>query len=236
MSIQPSITMDMVKEVSPGLAKYTDDAIMNNVWKRPGLAPRDRALATLSALIARQQTIGLPHYLNLALDRGLTAQEISGLITHLAFYASWSHAFSALSVAREIFQQRGIAPDTMPEASPELLPLNEQLEQERAERVAEAFGDYFPGVVQYTEEFVFRNLWLRPDLTVRDRSLVTVSALVASGHVAQLSYHLNRGMDNGLTELEVSEAVTHLIFYVGWPSVFSAMPAIKAIFDERRGS
>ena len=73
-----------------------------------------------------------------------------------------------------------------------------------------------------------------PDLAPRDRSLVTVSALVASGQVAQMSYHLNRAMDNGLTQAEASEVFTQIAFYPGWPSVFSALPVAKDVFEKRR--
>jgi 4-carboxymuconolactone decarboxylase len=90
------------------------------------------------------------------------------------------------------------------------------------------------GVVQYTTDVLFRDLWLRPDLAPRDRSLVTVSALIASGQVAQIPYHLNRAMDSGLTQAQAAEVLTHLAFYVGWPNVFSALPVAKDVFEKRR--
>jgi membrane associated rhomboid family serine protease len=67
----------------------------------------------------------------------------------------------------------------------------------------------------------------------RDRILVTVSALIASGQVAQIAYHLNRAMDNGLTQPQASEVLTHLAFYAGWPNVFSALPVAKEVFEKR---
>ena len=81
---------------------------------------------------------------------------------------------------------------------------------------------------------LFRDLWLRPGLAPRDRSLVTVSALVATGQIAQIPYHLNRAMDNGLTQDQASEALTQLAFYAGWPNVFSAMPVFKEVFTSRQ--
>ena len=90
-----------------------------------------------------------------------------------------------------------------------------------------------PGVVHYTTDLLFRDLWLRPDLAPRDRSLVTVSALIASGQVAQIPYHLNRAMDSGLTQAEASEVFTQLAFYAGWPNVFSALPVAKDVFEKR---
>jgi 4-carboxymuconolactone decarboxylase len=96
-------------------------------------------------------------------------------------------------------------------------------------------GETRAGVVQYTSDPLFHDLWLRPALTPRDRSLVTVSALIAAGQVAQLAAHLNRAMDNGLTKSEASEALTHLLFYAGWPNIFSAIPVAKDVFEKRPG-
>lgn len=82
-------------------------------------------------------------------------------------------------------------------------------------------------------DVLFRDLWLRPDLAPRDRSLVTVSALIASGQVAQITYHLNRAMDNRLTRKQAGEVVTHLAFHAGWPNAFSALPVVKDVFEKR---
>jgi 4-carboxymuconolactone decarboxylase len=225
--------MGDVRLVAPALEKYRQDRLFGELWRRPGLAPRDRSIVTIAALIARNQTSEMPYYLNLALDDGVKPREISEIITHLAFYAGWANAMSAVSVAKEVFAQRKIGSDQLPAASPKLLPLDEAAEADRAARVGQQFGGVAPGVVQYTTDVLFRDLWLRPDLAPRDRSLVTVSALVASGQVAQIPYHLNRAMDNGLTQAQASEVFTQLAFYAGWPNVFSALPVAKDLFEKR---
>jgi 4-carboxymuconolactone decarboxylase len=92
-----------------------------------------------------------------------------------------------------------------------------------------------PALERYGQEILLGKLWRRPGLAPRDRSLVTVSALIAAGHIAQLPYHLNRAMDNGLTRAQAAAAVTHLAFYAGWPNAFSAVPAVKGVFEGRRG-
>jgi 4-carboxymuconolactone decarboxylase len=140
---------------------------------------------------------------------------------------------SAGAVAKDAFAERKIGTDQLPASSPKPLPLDEAAEARRETLVREQFGTVAPGVVQYTTDILFRDLWLRPDLAPRDRSLVTVSALIASGQVAQMPYHLNRAMDNGLTREQAGEVLTHLAFYVGWPNVFSAMPVAKEVFDKR---
>ena len=226
-------TLDDVRMVAPALEKYTQDRLLGEVWKRPGLAPRDRSIVTLTALIARNQTTDMPYYVNLALDNGVKPREISEVITHLAFYSGWPNAMAAVAAAKGVFAERRIGNDQLPPASPQLLPLDEAGEAQRASRVGEQFGKMAPGVVQYTTDVLFRDLWLRPDLAPRDRSLVTLSALIASGQVAQIPYHLNRAMDNGLTQAQAAEALTHLAFYAGWPNVFSALPVAKDVFEKR---
>jgi 4-carboxymuconolactone decarboxylase len=230
---KPTLTSDDVRKVAPALDAYAHNRLLGDVWKRPGLAPRDRSIVTLAALIARNQTIELPYHLNLALDNGVTPREISEIITHLAFYAGWGNAMSAVAVAKDVFAARNIGAGELPALSVSLLPINEAAEAQRAKFVEEQFGASFPGVVQYTTDVLFRDLWLRPDLGPRDRSLVTVSALIANGQTAQLTPHLNRAMDNGVTQTEASEAITQLAFYVGWPNVFSAMPVAKDVFAKR---
>ena len=231
-----ALTPDDIHTVSPALASYTKRAITEDLWKRPDLSPRDRSLITVAALIARMQTIGMLHYFNIALDSGVTPAELSEVVLHLAFYSGWSNALAAVPILKDMFAQRGIATDQLPEVSPKLLPLNEEAERQRATTVEQNFGAVAPGVVQYTTDLLFRDLWLRPALAPRDRSLITVSGLVASGYVPQITYHLNRAMDNGLTQQQASEMLTHLAFYAGWPPVFSALPVVKEIFAKRSGS
>ena len=92
------------------------------------------------------------------------------------------------------------------------------------------FGDFAPALVRYTDDVVFGDLWSRSELTPRDRSLVTVAALATAGNTEQLAYHLGLAKENGLTETELIEAITHLAFYAGWPRAMSAMAVAKAVF------
>lgn len=233
-SSRSAVTGEEILSVSPALAHFTQHFIAEDLWRRPELSPRDRSVVTVAALIARNQTIGMLHYFNQALDSGVTPVELSEVITHLAFYSGWPNAMGAVPILQQIFAERGFGPEQLPDVTPSLLPLDEAAESKRAATVTENFGAIAPGVVQYTTELLFRNLWLRPALTPRDRSLVTVSALIASGHVAQITYHLNRAMDNGLTREQASEVLTHLAFYAGWPNVFSALPIVKQVFEARQ--
>lgn len=229
-----ALNYDDVRAVSPALEHYTKGALLGGLWKRPELSPRDRSIVTVAALIARMQTIEMPFHFALALDNGVKASELSEIITHLAFYSGWANAMSAVAAAKEVFHQRGIGIGQLPPAKDTLLPLNEEAEAQRANQVSNSFGKVSPGLVQNTTDLLFRDLWLRPALAPRDRSLVTVSALIASGQVAQIKYHLNRAMDNGLTQAQASEVLTHIAFYSGWPNAFSALPVVKEVFERQK--
>ncbi|MCK1627464.1 carboxymuconolactone decarboxylase family protein [Bradyrhizobium sp. 147] len=222
-----------IRAVAPALEGYAQKFIVDDLWKRTGLSRRDRGIVTVAALIARDQIVELPHYLALALDSGVKASEISEIITHLAFYTGWANAMDAIPAAREVFKSRNIGADQLPPALGPQLPLDEAAEKQRATRVGEQFGQTTPSLVEYTTDVLFRDLWLRPALAPRDRSLVTVSALIATGQVAQIAYHLNRAMDNGLTREEAGEVLGHLAFYAGWPNAFSAAPVVKDVIEKR---
>lgn len=222
-----------VAAVAPAMAAYAERFIENDLWNRPELSRRDRSLVTVAALITRKDTAELPGYFNLALDNGVKPAEIAETITHLAFYAGWPNATSAALIAHDVFTQRHIATDALPGEVVEFLPLDEEAENKRATLVESTFGSVSPGVVKYTAEALFLDLWLRPDLAARDRSLVTVSALVTAGQVAQIPYHLSRAMDNGLTPAQAAEVLTQLAFIAGWPNVFSALPVFKDVFTGR---
>jgi 4-carboxymuconolactone decarboxylase len=224
---------EAIRAVSPALNAYTTDDLYGEVWQRPDLSARDRSIVTVASLIARDQAADMPAEFGRALENGVTPAELSEIITHLAFYAGWGNAMSAVEVAQGIFAARGVGEEQLPEADPQLLPLDEEAEAERERRVQESYGEVSQGVVDNTRELLFRDLWLRPALKPRDRSLVTVSALISAGQVEQIPFHLNRAMDNGLTQAEASEVLTHLTFYAGWPNVFSALPVARGVFEAR---
>jgi 4-carboxymuconolactone decarboxylase len=91
-------------------------------------------------------------------------------------------------------------------------------------------GDIAPKLVQLTDDVLFGDVWERPGLSKRDRSLITVAALVALYRTRELPGHLRRALANGLTEDELVEAITHLAFYAGWPCAMSAATAAKEVF------
>ena len=102
-------------------------------------------------------------------------------------------------------------------------------EQTAAQR---AVGDIAPKLAELTDDVLFGDVWARPGLPRRERSLVTVASLVTSGSTEQLVGHLRLAKQNGLTEDELVEALTHLAFYAGWPKAMSALQVAKRVFAE----
>jgi 4-carboxymuconolactone decarboxylase len=96
-----------------------------------------------------------------------------------------------------------------------------------------AIGDFSPKLVELTDNVLFGDVWERQGLSKRDRSLITVTTLIAIGQTEQLTNHLRRALDNGVTPEEVKEALIHLAFYAGWPRAMSGLQVAKAVLGEQ---
>lgn len=227
------LSAEDVQSVAPALVRFGSEVLIDDLWQRSELSRRDRSIVTVAILIARNQPAELKQYVDVALDNAVTPVEISEIITHLAFYSGWPNAMAAVAVTKDIFAARGIRREQLASASPELLALNQAPENQRSSTVEHNFGAISPGLVKFTAQPLFLDLWQRPGLKPRDRSLVTVSALIAAGQSAQIGYHLNRAMDNGLTAQEAGEIVAHAAFYAGWPNAFSAVAVVGEVLHAR---
>ena len=94
-------------------------------------------------------------------------------------------------------------------------------------------GDFAPKLVDLTDGVLFADVWERPQLSKRDRSLITCAALVSTGKTEQMDFHFPRALENGVTQEEIVEMITHLAFYVGWPNAMSAVNRAKALFAKK---
>jgi len=92
-----------------------------------------------------------------------------------------------------------------------------------------AFGDIAPKLAQLSDELLFGDVWERPQLSKRDRSLVTCAALVALGKTEQMGFHFPRALENGVTADELVELITHMAFYAGWPNAMSAVAKAREL-------
>lgn len=107
MTEKPTAARTAFGDIAPALAAMTDEVLFGEVWERPGLSKRDRSLATISSLISLYRTNELPFHVKRALENGVTREEIVETITHLAFYAGWPAAMTALQIAGNVFEENG---------------------------------------------------------------------------------------------------------------------------------
>lgn len=107
--------------------------------------------------------------------------------------------------------------------------MSDQKEPTVAQRLV---GDFAPKLAQLTDDVLFGDIWERTELSPRDRSLVTVAALIANGNTEQLTGHLSRAKQNGLSETELAEVIIHLAFYAGWPRAMSAVKVAREVFKK----
>ena len=105
--------------------------------------------------------------------------------------------------------------------------------QSQSSAAREQVRDIVPGLVELSSRVLFGEVWERPGLSKRDRSLITCATLIALGRERQLVGHLGRALDNGLTKKELGEVITHLAFYAGWPAAMTAALVAKDVFDKR---
>ena len=103
-----------------------------------------------------------------------------------------------------------------------------------ADNGRKAFGDIAPALAQYTDDVLFGDVWERPGLKPRDRSVITVACLIALYRTNELPFHLKKALENGVTREEIIEMITHLAFYSGWPTASTALSIARKVFEEAR--
>ncbi len=211
---------------SPYLQKLRDEIVYGEIWERPQLSKRDRSLITIGVLqaLAREElAIHIPR----GLDNGLTPEEISEIILHVTFYAGWPTGVQASLTAAEVFESRGIALGELPRA-PEV----EAVAGPGAE-LSRAYASV-PRLGALRNSVLYGDVWERPLLSKRDRSLLTIAVNQALYATNELRTHIGRGLDeNGVTPQEVSDVILHVTFYAGWPAAVNAGRLATEAFEER---
>ncbi len=199
---------------SPYLRELRNSLVYGDIWERPDLSKRDRSLITIAVLqaLAREELgIHIPR----GLDNGLTPEEISEIILHVTFYAGWPTGVQASLVAAETFEERGIELADLPKAPP-------PPEIETPTGLSDAYAAV-PRLGALRNSLLYGDIWERPLLSKRDRSLITVAVNQALYVTNELRLHIDRALDqNGVTPQELSEVVLHTTFYAGWPASVNA--------------
>ena len=211
---------------SPYLRELRDSLVYGEIWERPYLSKRDRSLITiavLQALTREELAIHIPR----GLDNGLTPEEISEIILHVTFYAGWPTGVQASLTAAAAFEERGLTLGDLPRA-PAL---------EDAVTTPGGLSDAYAAVPRLgalRNSLLYGDIWERPMLSKRDRSLITVAVNQSMYVTNELRLHIDRALDqNGVTPQELSEVVLHVTFYAGWPAAVNAGRLLTAAFEAR---
>ena len=211
---------------SPYLRELRDSLVYGEVWERPYLSKRDRSLITiavLQALTREELAIHIPR----GLDNGLTPEEISEIILHVTFYAGWPTGVQASLTAAAAFEERGLTLGDLPRA-PAL---------EDAVTTPGGLSDAYAAVPRLgalRNSLLYGDIWERPLLSKRDRSLITVAVNQSMYVTNELRLHIDRALDqNGVTPQELSEVVLHVTFYAGWPAAVNAGRLLTTAFEAR---
>jgi 4-carboxymuconolactone decarboxylase len=208
-----------IQTLAPALAWYSDAILFGEEWENPELSKRDRSIVTVSALVSRAFAAQLTGHFKRALDHGMSPSEVVELVTHLAFYAGWPCAMTAFGVMKQVFSDRGITAEQVAQS------VSDRLPQYALEPIAGANAPSAsskisaPALAAYERSVLIDDLWNRPELSKRDRSLATITCLIVNSEDEALVESVGHGLANGLTTIEISRALTHLAFYLGWPKM-----------------
>ncbi|WEX90581.1 carboxymuconolactone decarboxylase family protein [Sinorhizobium garamanticum] len=241
---------------SPDLDRLTVEFAHGEIWNRPGLALKDRELATLAMVIA----IGNPDssvrfHVEACLRTGWTRAEITELLIQMPVYIGWPQALTAVEPSLAAFAEAerpgGLAaPSSSGEAIATQRAQTEtddvrfnrgvtamgEISQASGEAVVNAFHDIAPDLGRYILEFSYGDVFSRSGLDLKSRELATVAALTARGTKADetpLKVHVAGALNTGATKQEVTEAILHMLPYAGFSRVQSAMAAASEVFSEQ---
>lgn len=223
---------------APGLHRLAEEMVWGSVWARPGLALEDRMLATLSALTSRQRLPQLRRYVGGALHLGLSPRTVQEVFIHCALYSGFPTALNSLTVAEEVFAEKGIdvpEPD-MPDLDADALMAQgretmfklhgPRAEQGYASPDNPVTGRLYPAAIAYG----YGDIWGRPDLDHRQRSVCAVAAFTSIDHVPQVVKFGQAALNCGLSKDEVIEAVMQTGPYSGFPRALTALAALSEAF------
>ncbi len=215
---------NVLGEFAPEFARYNDDILFGEVWSRNDiLSLHDRSIVTVSALVGSGiLDSSLKYHIESAKKNGVTRAEMVEIITQLGFYAGWPKAWAVFPMAKEVY-----GGDAYVEPESEGVYQPQTAGKDR-------LGDFAPDFARYNDEILFGEVWTRNNiLSLHDRSIVTVSALIGAGiFTGALKNHISLAKEHDVTKAEMVEIITQLAFYTGWPKAWAAFGMAKEVYAD----
>ena len=225
-------------QLAPDLQRIAGEALFGSIWHRPALTLEQREMSTLSVLACLQRENQLRRHTGNALNVGVTPDQIVEVFIHATFYAGFPAGLTALGIASDVFQERGISFTPQHLHNPSDSP--DDLFNRGEERRREYMGDQPPRPAPVTQaerefsrltgEYYWGSLWTRPGLDLPTRSLCTLSALAALGREGPLRSHVRAALHVGLIQEEIVEIFIHVTFYAGLPFTRGAIDIANEVF------
>ena len=230
------------REIAPDLERIIGEACFGLIWDRPALSLEQRSMATISVLTALGKERQLKGHVEGGLNIGLSAEQVVEVLVHLFFYLGAPAVNTALIIAKQVFDERGIQvePDRVYDTNEDpdemyrrgVAKRRELLEDPVTETSGEV-GEVDQQRERYSREYLWGSIWTRPGLDTPSRCICTLSALTVLGRERMLRNYVGAALRVGLSEAQVLELFFHLSFYTGFPAAWSAVAVAKEVFRSR---
>lgn len=239
----PQSDVEALERENGALGGFVVDFALGDVWSRPGLSRRDRSLITVTVLTCLNQERQLRAHVNGALNHGLSPEEIREIVTHLCGYCGFPRALDGMAVVNAVLKERGIDAAMAPGATKD----DTQRLKDGADVAKTLMGAQLPADGEATRAamverlgplgeaaalFILGDIWARPQLSRRDRSLLVVSALTALGRIDELEIHIPGALNHGVSKAEIEELMLMLAVYAGFPFAVEGMRCLRHVADK----
>lgn len=237
--------IESLKDISPDLGKFIIEYTFGDVYTRDGLDLKSKEIAVVAALTAMGNAQPqLKVHINGALNTGSSINELKEVILQMSVYSGFPSAINGMNALKEVLQERqslGIKDEIGKSATKtksDRLKLGEQelskLDSFQVEKLKNAYNDFSPDLVMFTLEYGYADIFSRDNLSEKYRQIATISALTALGTAEpQLKFHINAGLNIGLTETEIKEIMLLMTVYSGFPSAINGTNTLKEVLTER---
>jgi 4-carboxymuconolactone decarboxylase len=230
----------------PDLGTYIIEYAFGDIYSRNVLDLKSKEIAVVAALAAMGNTQPqLKVHINGALNTGCSVNEVKEVILQMSVYSGFPSCIGAINTLKEVLQERqkqgikdkiGKTPTKLEQTS--RLKTGEQelskLDSHQIDRLRSAYDSFFPDLVKFTLEYAYGDIFSRDNLNEKHRQIATISALTALGTAQpQLKFHINAGLNIGLTAIEIKEIMLLMTVYAGFPSAINGTNALKEVLGER---
>jgi 4-carboxymuconolactone decarboxylase len=239
--------INSLKDISPDLGKFIIEYSFGDIYTREGLDLKSKEIAVVAALTAMGNAQPqLKVHINGALNTGSNISEVKEVILQMSVYSGFPNCINAMNALKEVLQERhehgikdSIGKPPTDTTTTDRLRAGEQelseLDSLQADKLKEAFNDLSPDLVKFTLEYGYADIFSRDNLEKKYRQIATIAALAALGNAQpQLKFHINAGLNIGLTVENIREIMLLMTIYAGFPAAVNGTNILKEVIEERR--